>query len=144
MSTTWTFHVACTALAAIIAEAINDPQVRVVDGYPAEADITGEHVYIAGISRGDRAPYTTHGASHENYEILVAFRVVTFGTAMDARGRAVDLLNTVTQAVSDNERLQNTVSHATLENVDSILTKPNQDGWFTDIVARVTVKALRG
>jgi hypothetical protein len=139
----WTFHLACTALAEIITAAVNDPEVRIVDGYPGEGDTGYQHIYVAGVSRADRVPYTTHGASHENYEVLIAIRVTTFDSASDTRGRAVDLLNTVTGAVAADETLMRTVSNASLENVDSLTTRPSQDGWFTDIVARVTVKALR-
>jgi hypothetical protein len=142
--TDWTFHRACSALATLITDAVNDPEVRIVDGFPGEGDTGYQHVYVAGVSRGNRTPRTTHGASQENYEILIAIRVINFEAATDARARAVDLLNTITQAVADNERLNRTVSRAILENVDSIATKPRQDGWFTDIVARVTVEALRG
>lgn len=141
--TDWTFHEAMSALASIITTAVDDPAVNVVDGYPGEADPERQYVYVAGVSRADREPLTTHGASEENYEILIAIRVVTYDTASATRERVAFLLNTVTTAIDANQTLNGTASHAVLKDIDSVTTRPTTDGWYSDLIARVTVRALR-
>lgn len=140
----WTFHEACSALADIITAAVDDPAVSIVDGYPGEKDPELQYIYVAGVSRADRAPFTTHGASEENYEILIAIRVVTYDTARETRARVAFLLNAVTEAIDANQTLNGQVSHAVLKDIDTVTTRPTTDGWYSDLIARITIRALRG